>query len=78
MNYIWKTSMMGNVLDVLSMSNQVLVATGYGVLHRLSWEGSFYSGMAINIHKLPFANDAHPETRGRGIHLLVSNGKQAT
>ena len=64
-DYIREASVMGNVLDVFSMGNQVLVATGYGVLHRQSWERSFYSGMAINIHKVPFANDAHLEYRGR-------------
>ncbi len=64
-SYLRDTSVMGDVTDILSMGNQVLVATSYGVFHRLSWEGSFYSALAIDLHQVPFANDAHPESRGR-------------
>ena len=64
LDYLRETSIMGNVLDVLSMGNQVLVTTSYGVFHRLSWEGSFYSALAIDIHRVLFANDTHPESRG--------------
>jgi len=65
---------MGNVQDVLSMGNQVMVATGYGVLHRLSREGTFYSGMAIDVHQVPFANDPHPASRGNLCSIFRTSG----
>lgn len=55
---------MGGVVDILNMGNQVVVTTGYGILHRLSWEGSFHSALAVNINHVPLANDLRPESRG--------------
>ena len=46
------------------MGSQLLVATSYGVLHRVSWEGKFDGTLLINLNLVPFANDLLPETRG--------------
>ena len=50
--------------SLFCVGNQLVVATGYGVLHRLNWEGKFDSSLAIHINQVPFANDLLPETRG--------------
>ena len=62
--YLCETSVVGGVIDVLSVGNQLVVSTGYGVLHRLSWEGILNAALTINLSHVPFASDLLPESRG--------------
>ena len=34
-----------------------MVATGYGVFHRLTWEGKLIGGLAIHLDQVSFSND---------------------
>lgn len=67
-DYLQETAVVGGVVDILGVGNQVMVTTGYGILHRLSWEGTFHSALAINVNHIPFANDLHPESRGIDLY----------
>ena len=52
------------VPSMFSLGGQLVVATGYGVLHRLTWEGKLIGPMRIHLDKLPFANDSLATTKG--------------
>ena len=41
-----------------------MVATGYGVLHRMTWEGKLVGAMSIHLDQLAFGNDTFASTRG--------------
>ena len=62
--YLTETAIVGGVVNLLSVGPHLLVTTGYGVLHRLSWEGCFNSSLTINLNHVPFASDLLPESRG--------------
>ena len=34
-----------------------MVATGYGVFHRLTWEGKLIGGLGIHLDQVSFSND---------------------
>ncbi len=50
--------------SLVSVGGQLVVATGYGMLHRVSWEGKFDASLQINLSLVPFTSDLHPDTRG--------------
>ena len=62
--YLTETSVVGGVVSLLGVGPHLVVSTGYGVLHRLSWEGCFNSALTLNINHVPFASDLLPESRG--------------
>ena len=62
--YLCETAVVGGVLDLLGVGNQLVVSTGCGVFHRLSWEGIANSSLTINLSHVPFASDLLPESRG--------------
>ena len=74
--YMCETAIVGGVVDVLSVGHQLVVSTGYGVLHRLSWEGCLNAPLTINLSHVPFASDLLPESRGKEgtQHSLSSSG----
>ena len=69
--YLSETLAVGGVVDLLGVGPHLVVSTGYGILHRLSWEGTFYSSLAINLNHVPFATDLLPESRGRHLNMSV-------
>ena len=60
-------------LSLFCLGNQLVVATGYGVLHRLSWEGKFDSSLAIHLNQVPIGNDLLPESKGTHAHTHKSH-----
>lgn len=62
--YLQETAVVGGIVDIQSVGNQLLIATGYGILHRLSWEGQFNASLTINLSTIPFSSDFLPESRG--------------
>ncbi len=51
--------------SLVNVSGGLVVATGYGMLHRVSWDGRFDGSLQINLSLVPFTTDLLPETRGR-------------
>ena len=57
--------------SVLCIGAQLVVSTDFGVLHRLGWDGRFDSSLLIHLHRVPFANDLLPESRGTCIYYTT-------
>ena len=53
--------------SMFSLGGQLVVATGCGVLHRLTWEGKMISSMAIHLNQVPFATDLLPSSQGQWV-----------
>ena len=68
-----ETAVVGGVLDLLCVGNQLMISTGYGVLHRMSWEGTFVASLAITLKQIGFANDLLPDSRGKTTFVSDSN-----
>lgn len=62
--YLAETPVVGGVVDLLSVGPHLVVSTGYGVFHRLTWEGCLNSALTINLNHVPFASDLLPDSRG--------------
>ena len=50
--------------SLFSVGGQLAVATGYGVLHRMTWEGKMIRGLNILLHQLTFTNGPFTPTKG--------------
>jgi hypothetical protein len=50
-------AVVGGVKSLFSLGGQLVVATGYGVFHRLTWEGKLIGGLAIHLDQVSFSND---------------------
>ena len=57
--------------SVLCIGAQLVVSTDFGILHRLGWDGRFDSSLLIHLHRVPFANDLLPESRGTCIYYTT-------
>ena len=49
---------------MFSVGGQLVVATGYGVLHRMTWEGKLIGPLSIHLNRLVFANDIISAVKG--------------
>lgn len=67
LKYFNETAVVGGVQSLFCLGTQLVVATGYGVLHRLNWEGKFDVSLAIVLSQVPLANDLLPESRGQPL-----------
>ena len=65
-------------LSLFCLGNQLVVATGYGVLHRLSWEGKFDSSLAIHLNQVPIGNDLLPESKGKHTQVTCTHAHTRT
>ena len=54
--------------SMFSLGGQLVVATGYGVLHRMTWEGKLIVPMSIHLDQIPFVNDTL--TAGKGLLIM--------
>jgi hypothetical protein len=50
-------AVVGGVKSLFSLGGQLVVATGYGVFHRLTWEGKLIGGLGIHLDQVSFSND---------------------
>ena len=49
--------------------NCIIVSTGYGVLHRVLWDGQFDSHLTIKLKNINFSADLTPQSKG--MHSVV-------
>ncbi|XP_064397549.1 guanine nucleotide exchange factor subunit RIC1-like [Halichondria panicea] len=63
-SFITETAVVGGITSLVNVSGGLVVATGYGMLHRVSWDGRFDGSLQINLSLVPFTTDLLPETRG--------------
>lgn len=57
--------------SLVTVGAQLMVATGYGILHRVSWNGKFDGSLLINLSQVPFASDLLPESRGETHYIIL-------
>ena len=47
----------------------IMVSTGYGVLHRVLWDGQFNSHLTIKLQSIQFSADLTPQSKG--LYLIL-------
>ena len=48
-----------------------MASSGYGVLHRLSWEGRFDRDLTTHLKHIPVANDMLADSKGENSSRVV-------
>ena len=56
--------------SLTTIHNCIVVSTGYGVLHRVLWDGQFDSHLTIKLQSIQFSTDLTPQSKGLYIYFI--------